>query len=167
MSLKQVQIEELQFNPFTMINKEWMLLTAGDESAHNTMTVSWGSLGELWGHYVSTVHVRPQRYTKEFIERFTCYSLCVFDETYRSALNYCGSKSGRDYDKAEACGLTANFSLEAPYYEEAKLVLVCRKLYKQDMTEASFLDPSLVSSCYPEKDFHTNYIGEILHVLKS
>ena len=49
MAFKEVAIEDLRFNPFTKIGKEWMLITAGDENAHNTMTASWGALGEMWG----------------------------------------------------------------------------------------------------------------------
>lgn len=164
-SFKSISPEALTINPFTMINKEWMLLTAGTQAAHNTMTVSWGSLGELWGRYVSTVHIRPQRYTKEFVDAQTHYSLCVFEEQYREALNFCGSKSGRDVDKAKECGLTPVFDRAAPYYAEAKLVMICRKLYRQEMQAADFLDKSLVDTCYPAGDFHWNYIGELEEVL--
>lgn len=165
MALQRIPIEDLQFNPFTLINKEWMLITAGDKTAHNTMTASWGGLGEVWGHYVSTVYIRPQRHTFGFVDQSDCYSLCFFDETYRSALNFCGSKSGRDYDKPKECGLSPNFDLLAPYYEEAKMVIVCRKLYHDVMRQESFLDTSLVDSCYPEKDFHHVFVGEITEVL--
>ena len=83
---KQVEIQDLQFNPFTLIDKEWMLITAGNEQKCNTMTASWGGLGELWKHYVSFIFVRPQRYTLEFIEKEDYYSLCFFDESYRKAV---------------------------------------------------------------------------------
>ena len=80
MSFHETSVEKLSINPFTLINKGWMLLTAGNEKAHNTMTASWGSLGELWGSYVSTIHIRPQRYTLEFIEKQDFYSVCFFEE---------------------------------------------------------------------------------------
>ena len=76
MSFHETNIENLSFNPFVLINKGWMLITAGNETKHNTMTASWGSLGELWGSYVSTVHIRPQRYTLEFVEKQDFYSVC-------------------------------------------------------------------------------------------
>lgn len=163
--MQKITIEDLQFNPFTLINKEWMLITAGDRTAHNTMTASWGGLGELWGHYASTVYIRPQRHTFGFVDGSEYYSLCFFDEQYRSALNFCGSKSGRDFDKPKECGLTPNYDLAAPYYEEAKMVFICRKLYHDVMREESFLDKSLVEKCYPGGDFHHVFVGEVTEVL--
>ena len=99
MAFREISVEELKDNPFTLINKDWMLITAGNEQSHNTMTASWGGVGELWGKYVSTIYVRPQRYTLEFVEREDYYSLCFFGPEYRQALSLCGSKSGRDVDK--------------------------------------------------------------------
>ena len=165
MSFKEINIEELCFNPFTAINKDWMLITAGDEKSYNTMTASWGALGELWGHYSSTVYIRPQRYTKEFVDRSEYYSLCFFSGEYREALSFCGSKSGRDYDKALECGLTPAFDCQAPYFREASMVYICRKLYKQDMTADCFVDKEVMKKCYPESDFHTTYVGAIETIL--
>ena len=85
-------------NPFTKIGKEWMLITAGADAEHcNTMTASWGAMGVMWGKNVVSVYIRPQRYTKEFIdaqERFTC---AFFGEgNQREALSLLGKVSGRD-----------------------------------------------------------------------
>ena len=110
---------------------------------------------------MSTVYIRPQRYTYEFVERQGWYSLCFFSEQYKKALGFCGSKSGRDFDKAKETGLTPNFSDKAPYYEEASLVLICRKLYRQDMDKASFVDEAAVKAFYPGGDFHRMYVGAI------
>ena len=109
MSLKPIDPKTLELNPFTTIGTEWMLLTAGNEDKHNTMTVSWGGLGVLWRKNVTYVLVRPQRYTMEFMDREEYYSLCVFDETYKPALKLCGTKSGRDIDKDKETGLTVMF----------------------------------------------------------
>ena len=96
MGFKEMKAEELQFNPFTKIGKEWMLVTAGDEEKHNTMTASWGAMGIMWGKNVATVYIRPQRYTKEFIDKEERFTVSFFSEEYRQALEVCGSKSGRD-----------------------------------------------------------------------
>ena len=117
MAFREISVEELKDNPFTLINKDWMLITAGNREKHNTMTASWGGVGELWGRYVSTIYIRPQRYTLEFVEREDYYSLCFFGPEYRQALNLCGSKSGREVDKDAATGLTPCFDEAAPYYE--------------------------------------------------
>ena len=115
---------------------------------------------------MSTIYIRPQRYTLEFVEREDCYSLCFFDESYRPALNFCGSKSGRDYDKDKETGLTPCFDQAAPYYQQARLVFFCRKLYRQDMAEDSFLDKEVLAKNYPQNDLHRMFIGEIVKVLE-
>ncbi|MVB11124.1 Flavin reductase like domain protein [Caprobacter fermentans] len=163
---QEIPISELQFNPFTMIDKEWMLITAGSAEQCNTMTASWGGLGILWNKNVSTIYVRPTRYTLEFLNRESHYSLCVLDESRRAALNYCGSHSGRDGDKIKAAGLTPVFTENAPYFEEAKLVLICRKLYRQELKPDCFIDPAVREKNYKENDFHSVFIGEIEKVLK-
>lgn len=166
MAFREISVEELKDNPFTLINKDWMLITAGNEEKHNTMTASWGGVGELWGNYVSTIYIRPQRYTLEFVEQEDYYSLCFFGPEYRQALSLCGSKSGRDIDKDQATGLTAKFDQAAPYYEQARLVFICRKLYRQDLEESSFVDKNVFEKNYPQKDLHRMFIGEIVKVLE-
>lgn len=162
---KQISVEDLKFNPFTMINKEWMLITAGNAEKCNTMTASWGSLGELWGKYVTTIYIRPQRYTLEFLNREDYYSICVLGEEHRAALNYCGSHSGRDGDKIKAANLTPVFDEAAPYFKEAKAVFICKKLYRQDFAPECFLEKSLDNANYTKKDYHKMFIGSIEKVL--
>ena len=165
MAFREISVEELKDNPFTLINKDWMLITAGNREKHNTMTASWGGVGELWGRYVSTIYIRPQRYTLEFVEWEDYYSLCFFGPEYRQALNLCGSKSGREIDKDAATGLTPCFDEAAPYYEQARLVFLCRKLYRQDLEEGCFLDKGLLEKWY-DNDLHRMFIVEIVKVLE-
>ena len=165
MAFREISVEELKDNPFTLINKDWMLITAGNREKHNTITASWGGVGELWGRYVSTIYIRPQRYTLEFVEREDYYSLCFFGPDCRQALNLCGSKSGREIDKDAATGLTPCFDEAAPYYEQARLVFLCRKLYRQDLEEGCFLDKGLLEKWY-DNDLHRMFIGEIVKVLE-
>lgn len=162
---REIGVPELNINPFTMIDREWMLITAGTKEKCNTMTASWGALGELWGKYVSMIFLRPSRYTLEFVEREEYYSLCVFGENFRKALNYCGSHSGRDGDKIAAAGLTPVFREAAPYFQEAKLVLICRKLYGQKLDPSCFCDSSLDAKNYPQKDYHQMFVGSVEKVL--
>ena len=165
--LKQWKTKDLDKNVFSLIGDQWMLLTAGTPERCNTMTASWGGLGVLWGINVAACYIRPQRYTYEFVERSGFFTLSFFGEEYRKALTLCGSKSGRDIDKIKECGLTVSASAgNAPYFQEAELVLVCRKLYWQDIDPAHFLDPDLDGRWYPEKDYHRMYIGEIVEVYR-
>lgn len=167
--MKEITVQELQLNPMTAIAKEWMLITAGTKQAgYNTMTASWGHLGSIWGHGgglpTAVVYVRPQRYTKQFLDREPLYTLCFFKDK-KKELAYLGSHSGRDEDKVATVGLTPAFGDGYTYFEEASLVLVCRKLYRAPLVEEGFVDKAVVEDCYPERDFHDLYIGEIVKVL--
>jgi flavin reductase (DIM6/NTAB) family NADH-FMN oxidoreductase RutF len=96
------------------------------------------------------------------------FSLCFFSEAYRKALNFFGTKTGRDHDKAKETGLTPNFNMYAPYYEEADMVFICKKIYCQDIVRTSFVadkDNALIKKNYPEHDFHRMYVGQIETVL--
>ena len=163
---EKIDPKALDQNVFSLIGDQWMLITAGTEDKCNTMTASWGGLGVLWGKPVATVYIRPQRYTLEFVEREDTFTLCFFGEAYRKALTLCGSKSGRDVDKVKECGFTVTTAEGAPYFEEADLVLVCKKAYWQDMDPSHFLDGEIDSKWYPQKDYHRIFIGEILEVLR-
>jgi flavin reductase (DIM6/NTAB) family NADH-FMN oxidoreductase RutF len=168
--MKEISVSELQMNPMTMIAKEWMLVTAGNQDrGYNTMTASWGHLGSLWGHGgglpTAVVYLRPQRYTKEFVDREELFTITVFPEEYKKALGCLGSHSGRDGDKVAVAGLTPVFEGDYTYFAEAKLTLVCRKLYRGTIQPEGFFDQSMVDEYYPQKDFHDMYIGEIIKVL--
>ena len=152
-------------SPISLIGDQWALLSAGDESGWNTMTVSWGQVGVLWNKNVATVYVRPQRHTLKFIEEHEKFTLSFFPTEYRPALSFCGSHSGRDCDKAKETGLTPIFKDGAVSFEQAKMVLVCRKLYTDDFKPELFCDPEIERN-YPHKDYHRIYVGEIIEVLE-
>ncbi len=156
---------ELQDNMFRRIGREWMLITAGKPEKFNTMTASWGGVGVLWNTNVTFSFVRPSRYTYTFMEQEKYYTLSFFGADCRRALQFCGSKSGRDVDKVAETGLTPVFDAPAPYFAEAELVLVCRKLYTQDLDTDRLLDPALMAN-YKDGDVHRMYVGEITKVLQ-
>lgn len=166
--MKEVNFKDLQFNPFTLIGDEWMLVTAGNEhTGSNTMTASWGHLGCLWGHNDPTavIYLRPSRYTKEFVDREACFTLCVMDASFKKQMAYLGSVSGRDEDKIGKTGLTPVYAHGSVYFKEAKLVLVCRKLYHAALQPDGFVDERIIVENYPLRDFHTMYVGKIEKVL--
>ncbi len=165
---KHIGTSDIDCNFFDAIGDEWMLITAKDKNTgkYNTMTASWGGIGVIWKKRVFCCVIRPQRYTYEFAENSDIITLSFFGEGYRSALNFCGTKSGRDYDKAKETGLTPRDDIEdGVYFDEAKLVLVGRKLYAGDLDEDCFIDKSIIPACYPGKDYHRAYICEITDVL--
>lgn len=163
--LKEINLTQLDINPFTLIGNDWMLISAGDENKYNMMTASWGGVGIMWGKNVSTIVLRPQRYTLEFVEEKDYYALNFFDSTYKKALAYCGSHSGRDVDKEKETGLTPLFDSNVPYFSEAKIVFICKKLYKQTIDPKGFIDTQLDEQMYLEKDYHEAFVGEIVKVL--
>ena len=162
----KIDPKALNFNVFSAIGDQWMLITAGTKERCNTMTASWGGLGILWGAPMATVYIRPQRYTKQFVDENESFTLSFFPEEYRKQLSLCGTKSGRDIDKVKECNFTVETENGAPYFAEADLVLVCMKAYWQDMDPTHFLDGEIDSKWYPEKDYHRIFIGEILEVLR-
>lgn len=159
--MKELKFAELQENMAEKIKNEWMLVTAGKPGDLNTMTASWGGVGCLWNRDVAFVFIRPQRYTLGFVEREERFSLSFFREEYRGALSLCGKVSGRDTDKISQAGLTPVFAEKVPCFEEADLVLICKKLFISDMKQEMFTDPSLIQTYYKEKDFHRMFVGEI------
>ncbi|MCI8530958.1 MAG: flavin reductase family protein [Lachnospiraceae bacterium] len=163
--MREIRPEELQKNPFQMIGKEWLLVTAEKDGKVNTMTASWGGVGIMWNKPVAYVFLRPQRYTKEFVDQGETFSLSVLGEEYRETLRYFGSVSGREEDKIAKSGLKVAHDGATPYFEEANTVMVCRKLYAQSYDPACFIDESLDEKNYPNKDYHVMYIAEIEKVL--
>lgn len=165
--MKQVDIRTLPLNPMDLIGNGWMLLTAGtQEGGWNTMTCSWGHLGSIWGNNLPTAvcYVRPQRYTKQFVDSNRFFTLSFFDG-HKKELAYLGSHSGRDEDKVAKTGLTPVYDGACTYFAEAKLVLACRKLYRASLTEDGFFNPQTVEENYPKRDFHDIYIGQIVKTL--
>lgn len=162
---KTIKPEELAGNPFSMLGKDWALVTAGTKEHVNTMTVSWGGLGVMWGKPVAFVFIRPQRYTKTLIDKNNTFSLSFYEESYREMLSFMGTKSGKDIDKIKEQNLHLSFHEETPYFEEAKTVLCLKKLYEQNMEENCFHEKECIDKWYPGNDYHTMYVCEITSVL--
>lgn len=165
--LREVKREDLSCNVFRLFGEGSPLLTAGDRNGLNTMTIGWGGLGTLWGKPVCTVYVRPERYTYDFMEKSDYFTVSAFDSSFRREMAFCGRKSGREVDKVRACGFTPCFAQgDAPYFAEAELVVVCRKLYAQDLREEYLTKAEDVLPYYEKDGWHRMYIGEVVQVLK-
>lgn len=166
MNFKEIKPEELMMNPFSKIGKEWMLITAGDENGHNTMTASWGGLGVIWNKNAATAYIRQTRYTKEFVDANQYFTLSFYGPQHRQALNICGTLSGRDTDKEAKAGLTPYYVDGTTAFEEADLIFVCKKLYHQFMPPENFDTPGIDEKNYSDHDYHSMYIGEIVRILQ-
>ena len=169
--MKQTDLSRLaKEDIISIIGKEWMLITAGDIQHFNTMTASWGGVGFLWGKPVAFVFIRPERYTHDFVEQNDRLTLTFFDEADKDILNFCGTKSGRDYDKVKETGLrpvatpSGNVS-----FEQARLTIEGRKLYKTRLTADGFIDKAALERWYHDKPgggLHDVYVVEIENVFE-
>ena len=163
---EQVDITAVSDNFFERIGSQWTLITAGTKDKFNTMTASWGGTGVLWNKNVVFTFIRDSRYTLGFVDDSTHYTLSFFGGEYMKELAFCGRNSGRDIDKAAATGLIPVFDREAPYFEQADLVFVCKKLYKQRIRPECFIDTEALDKWYADSDWHEVFVGEIVSVLK-
>ena len=157
---------------FTENGFQWFhdaeLLAAGDKEKSNAMTIGWGGIGTLWGRTALTVYVAEKRYTREFMDKAEYFTVMAFDVKDSKVLNYMGTKSGRDGDKAQALGLhTAYTANGTPYYTEATMVIECKIMY------AAPFDPQYFKSDAPKKMYanfpagiHSMYIGEVVNAWK-
>lgn len=163
--MKEIKHENFQENAFEMIGKDWLLITAEKDGKVNTMTASWGGVGVLWNKKVAYIFIRPQRYTKEFVDFSDRLSVCVLPNSYRKELSYLGNVSGKDEDKISNANLKVQKYEDVSYFDEARLTLICRKLYAQDLKEECFIEKDIIDKWYPEKDYHTMYVVEIEKIL--
>lgn len=163
MKKQEIDIKKLQANPFEMIGDQWMLITAEKDGKVNTMTASWGAMGIMWGKPVVTAYIRPQRYTKEFVDGSETFTLSFFGGEQKKAMGHLGAVSGREKpDKIENAGLHVTDVEGYPTFEEATLTLVCKKLYVQEMKPECFVGKEEIEKWYPANDFHYMYMAEII-----
>ena len=159
-------IDVIEFNPFVKFGQEWAALTTEDNDARlNTMTISWGGVGVLWGKNVATVYVRESRYSKELMDAGDYFSITFFEKHYHRSLQYLGAVSGRQEDKFKGAGLTVNRHMAVPFVDEGNFVIICRKLSATKIQMTDFIDPKIEPDYYGKGDPHTMYVGEIMELL--
>ena len=156
---------QVNVSAFEVFNNDWALVTAGTEGDYNTMTISWGGLGTLWGKSGATVYVKPVRYTHRFLDANDYFTVSFYPDEYKKALMLLGSRSGRDGDKVAAAGLTPRYLDGAVTFREAKTTLLCRKIYRQDMDTAA-MPADVAEAFYTKEAPHTMFIGEVIDILQ-
>ena len=150
---------------FNVYNKEWALVTAGPVDNFNTMTISWGGLGTIWNKDVATVYVKPIRYTHSFLEANDYFTVSFYDEKYRNDLGLLGTLSGRDGDKVAKTQLTPVTAGESTTFAQAKLTLLCRKIYRQDLITDT-MPQDAIDKYYIDEAPHTMFIGEVVEIIE-
>ncbi|MCD8209848.1 MAG: flavin reductase [Coprobacillus sp.] len=169
MAMKEIKIEDFHFDGYSLFGEKWPLLGCGNEEKYNAMTISWGHYGSLWGHMGGAssvvVYVRDTRYTHELMDNNDYFTLSILPESCKDALSYMGSHTGRNRDKIHDAGLSPAFIDHHLYIQEAEVVLVCRKVYRDHLKEEGFVDKEVLDEYYPKRDLHSVYIGLIEKVL--
>ena len=158
----------LEWNPWDKISKETFALTTELDGKANAMTAGWGGIGYLWGKNVAFVFVRDSRYTKEIMDATDNFSCCFLDPQDRSTkgtLKVLGSVSGRNEDKIAECRLNVNHSMHIPFLDESNFVILCKKMAAVPIAEEHMLMDEIGERWYPDGDYHTMYVGEIVDIL--
>ncbi len=143
-------------------------LTTEANGKVNTMTISWGNIGLIWGKQIFTAMVRDTRFTKSAMDNKMEFTVSIpTDDSLKSALGICGSKSGRDMEKIQECNLELidSETVATPTVKCSGIVLECKVLYKQRM-DASALHAEIKDKWYGDNNMHTMYYGEIINIKK-
>ena len=162
--MKEIKATEIKQNLIDMIKNEWMLISAGDKNDYNMMTASWGFAGEMWGKDCVICAIRPQRHTFGFVDNCDYFALSFYGDD-KKIHAVCGKMSGKDVNKTQLTGLTPVFDNDTVYFEQARLVIICKKIYADYIKPENFINCDYDEKNYPLKDYHKMFIGEIVKVL--
>ncbi|MCM1053864.1 MAG: flavin reductase family protein [Ruminococcus sp.] len=159
-----MNLEKFNLAPLYVLDKEWALLTVGNKEKFNAMTISWGGLGTLWHKPVVTIYLRPNRYTYELMKNHECFTISFYDEDYKKDLTTLGTKSGRDTDKIALTKLTPEFLKQGTTFKQAKLTIICKKLYYQDL-DINNIPTDEINKFYKTEPIHKMFIGEVIDII--
>lgn len=170
-SFKEIDItKEFRENGFTFFHgngTNGILLAAGDRTASNAMTIGWGAIGTLWQQDMVSVYVAEKRYTKGFLDKGKYFTIMTFPKEYGHVLDYMGSHSGRDGDKAKALGLHTLYTENGtPYYEEADMVIECEIMYAAPFDKAAFKEAPTKFYSKSTSGVHSQYVGKVVKAMK-
>ena len=166
-----MQISDFKTDVFNIFDKRWALVTASDGARTNSMTVSWGTMGTIWGKAtkglpIVTVFINPKRFTFGILEQADLFTVSFYGDEHRHALSLLGSRSGRDGDKLRGTGLTPVQDGQFHTYKEAELTFECRKIFSQPL-ERSRIPEELASQFYaPGDKAHCMFIGQVEKILE-
>jgi flavin reductase (DIM6/NTAB) family NADH-FMN oxidoreductase RutF len=161
-----MEINYLDYSGKTIeqLSRGGAFLTVKGKNRTNTMTIGWGFVGYMWNKPVFIVAVRYSRFTYDLLKETDEFSVSVpFDGSLKKELAFCGSKSGRNYDKFDECGLTLKDGekIKTPYIKECNVHYECKIIYKQTL-EPELIKNESISEKYSNNDYHALYYGEIV-----
>lgn len=160
-----MKLTEAQFNFADKISRSALLTATKADGSINTMTVSWGGCGILWGREVCFIFVRPERYTFEFCQEGTRLSLSFFDDNRKDTLSFCGTKSGREVDKFDYCSLEYTMEEGACVYKDSEITILLEKIYADDIKKECFVG-KVAEPFYQKGGYHKMYICEVKDIIE-
>lgn len=152
----------------TALANDGAFLVAKDATKRpNAMTIGWGQVGIIWSRPMFTVLVRRSRYTHSCLLENDAFTVCVPARGRMSSeLAFCGSRSGRDVNKAEACGLSfvAGKTVSIPVIAGCSLYYECKIVLRKELSASDFSSAEILDKFYQDGDHHMIVIGEIAAV---
>ncbi|MBR4831763.1 MAG: flavin reductase family protein [Butyrivibrio sp.] len=160
-----VNPEDIENGAYSFVGEKIIISSLKGDKV-NAVSAAWGGVGYVWNKRVTFIFVRKSRYTKECIDESGEFSISFMDQdTYRGALKYLGLVSGRDEDKIAGARLNVNYDDGIPFIDEAREVITCKVVYKQEFDKDSFVDKSIIEDLYKDGDYHILYVGEVKKIL--
>lgn len=164
---KKINAVDIEGNSIKLFKIDCPIVVFGNMEHHNGLTVAWGTLGCLWSKDIATVYVKPIRYSFEFANNCEYFTIMWFDELKDDVNKVFGFKSGKDVNKEKLCSLTP-FEIDgAVGYNEASLIVVCKKIYQKPIDKNNIFSQEVLDKpLYGDGLFHSEYFGEIIGVYK-
>ena len=163
--MKRIDYMAVAHKAMTQI-KKGAFLTVKSGNAINTMTIGWANIGHVWRKPIMMVAVRLSRHTFSIIETAEDFTVSMPSSDMKKKIMFCGTKSGRDYNKFKECNLQTSDSQKVitPIIKAPGLHYECKIVFKSAMDPTFLTDE--YEKLYPEKDYHTLYFGQILDCYK-
>ena len=140
-----------------------LLVTADKTGQANIMTIGWGTFGWIWSKPMFLVMVRPSRHTYGLLEEHGEFTVNIPGRDLAEAVAFCGSASGRNFDKIAEKGLTASRGkrVKVPTVKECLVHYECAVVHHNDVLPQELV-PAIDKVAYTDKSYHRVYYGEVL-----
>lgn len=178
MNLIEKNVDEINFDVFKEL-KNYALLTSGSINNYNMMTATGFLFGKFFLKPIVQVYIRPTRYTYNYFESNSLFTVSFYDSKYKPSLIVCGEKSGKNCNKTVEANLHPFEYENVVLFKEAKITFICKKVFHTDVSEENFDSKNLhddyycnqkilQDNCSPleeERVYHRIYLGEIINIV--